>query len=107
VKKNCSFRSSAIFAAFRFFLLICLIAAVVFSAVFVFSHLEHDCTGVYCPVCFQLAGAGSLMKHLAAAAIALLAAAIYFPGIHGTLKLSRFVFRPLFTAVSLKVQLNN
>jgi hypothetical protein len=107
VKKNSSFRSSALFAALRFFLLFCLMAAAVFSIVFAFSHLDHDCTGVYCPVCIQLAGTGSLMKHLAAAAIALLAAVISSPGICRALKPGLFVFHPPFTAVSLKIQLNN
>jgi uncharacterized membrane protein len=106
VKKNCS-RRHTLFAVLRFFPVICLIAAAVFSVVFVFSHQEHDCTGEYCPVCIQLAGAGSLMKHLAAAGIACLAAGISSPGVRRTLKLSRFVSPPLVTAVSLKVQLNN
>jgi hypothetical protein len=87
--------------------MICLIGAAVFSAVFVFSHWEHDCTGMYCPVCIQFAGAGGLMRHLAAAGIALSMAGIGFRGIRGPLKSNRFVLHPRRTAVTLKVQLNN
>jgi hypothetical protein len=102
VKKNCNPVSEALF---RLLLMTCLIGAAVFSAFFVFSHLEHDCTGVYCPVCIQRAGAGDLMKQ--AAGIALSMAGIGLCGIRGPLKLNRFLFHSPRTIVTLKVQLNN
>jgi hypothetical protein len=105
VKKNCNIPVSGVF--FRFLLTICFMTAVVFSAVFIFSHLEHECTAVYCPVCLQFGGAGGLIKYLAAAGIALFMAGIGPRRLHSPLKLGRFVPHPFFTAVTSKVQLNN
>jgi hypothetical protein len=103
VKKNCNVPVSK--ALFQLLLIICLTGAAVFSAGFVFSHLEHDCTGVYCPVCIQYVRAGELIKQ--AAGIALSMAGIGLCGIRSPLKLNRFFFHPLRTKVTLKVQLNN
>jgi hypothetical protein len=81
-------------------------AAVVFSVVFVFSHLEHTCTGAYCPVCIRLEGAGNLIKHLGIAGTALVAAFTGFCRIRGLLKCRLFI-PPSLTAIRLKVQFNN
>jgi len=47
------------------------VGALVFSAVFIFTHAHHHCTGNDCPVCAQLHIAAQLLNGLKAVFIAL------------------------------------
>ncbi|MDR2257927.1 MAG: hypothetical protein LBE14_02120 [Treponema sp.] len=105
MKKNCNILVSGAF--FRFLLTICLMTGAVFSVFFIFPHLEHERAAEHCPVCLQFGGAGGLIKHLAAAGIALFMVCTGFRGLQGPLKPGRFVSHLFYTAVTLKVQLNN
>jgi hypothetical protein len=88
-----------------YILLFCIAAAVLFSAAFIFSHLDHDCDGDECPVCLQIETAEMLLKGLGAAGLVLVVVS-KFPGKRPLLIPRLFSFYPV-TAITLKVQFNN
>jgi hypothetical protein len=51
---------------FRIVPLLYIMAVVLFSAAFVFTHLDHDCCGADCPVCLQIEVVGGVLRGFAA-----------------------------------------
>ncbi|MDR1099914.1 MAG: hypothetical protein LBL28_05470 [Treponema sp.] len=82
------------------------LAALVFSVIFIALHADHDCSrDEYCPVCLQLHAAMERLKYLGPAAARLLGGLGLWGAAAGLLKF----FSPLLTkptSVSLKVRLN-
>jgi 3-deoxy-D-manno-octulosonic acid (KDO) 8-phosphate synthase len=56
--------------------LICVILAAFFSAVFIFNHLDHDHAGADCPVCLHLEKVRNLLRYLSAAGAAFFAVSV-------------------------------
>jgi hypothetical protein len=76
------------------------------SAEFIYSHLDHDCTGADCPVCLQIREAESFLRHLAGSAAGLfLAAAVAFRVGWCLSRLFHAAILP-FTEITSKVRLN-
>lgn len=91
-----------------FLVCLCLVAAFLFSAWFIISHVDHDCLGDDCPICAQIhqyadflqklgAGLGVLTADFAILAAALLCAILAVESPAGQRA----------TLVDLKVRLNN
>ncbi|MDR3170573.1 MAG: hypothetical protein LBU17_02975 [Treponema sp.] len=91
------------------FLILCMtwvMGAILFSGVFVFSRLDHDCTGsTDCLVCLELQTAQHLLKQLETLGALVLAAASVKWGIR-CLEKPRFFCDYPITAITLKVRLN-
>jgi hypothetical protein len=84
---------------------LCYILASLGSAGFIYSHLDHDCTGADCPVCVQIREAENFLRCPAGSAAGLcLAAAAFRAG--G--RLSRLIHTviPPFSEITFKVRLN-
>ncbi|GHT58015.1 hypothetical protein FACS1894109_11410 [Spirochaetia bacterium] len=78
----------------------------VFAEGFVFTHLDHDCTGNYCSVCLQIETARNLLEGLGRIGLFALAACL-IPQILVIIKRRlSFSFFPQ-TLVGLKVQYNS
>ncbi|GHV19963.1 hypothetical protein FACS189494_02780 [Spirochaetia bacterium] len=83
----------------------CLALAAVFAEGFVFTSLDHDCTGEHCSVCLQIEITQNLLEGLARIGIFTVAACL-IPKILVIIKNRlRFSFFPQ-TLVKLKVQYN-
>jgi hypothetical protein len=81
----------------------CLALAAVSAEVFVFTRLNHDCTGEHCPVCLQLEIAQNLLEGLGRIGLFVLAAC-FIPLVLVTVRcrLSIAIVPP--TLVGLKVK---
>jgi hypothetical protein len=51
---------------------LCFLAIVLFSPEFIFSHIDHDHTGLDCPVCLQIQGLEHFLRNLGFAGIPVL-----------------------------------
>ncbi|MFR3728478.1 AraC family transcriptional regulator [Lacrimispora sp.] len=95
-------RSTALFLA------LLIAAALLFSSLFVFTHLQHDCTGKGCRVCSEI-GTSIRTIHLLSQAIGLGAAVIF--AFICVKNLGKFYLAGLFlcpaSLVRLKVRLND
>jgi len=54
-------KTKRIFAVIMF---VCVVFALIFSAIFVISHINHECTDEHCPVCAQIHNIENLLKKL-------------------------------------------
>lgn len=52
---------------FAFGLMICLVAVLSLSNLFIVSHAEHDCTGNDCEICYEIKDCIAAVQHMAEA----------------------------------------
>lgn len=52
---------------FAFGLMICLVAVLSLSNLFIVSHAEHDCTGNGCEICYEIKDCIVVVQHMAEA----------------------------------------
>jgi hypothetical protein len=90
---------------FIFSLTACLALAAISAETFVFTHIDHDCTGEDCPVCLQIEIARNALKCFALALIATPLAA-YTACANQTIKKNAYYFIRLVTPVTLNIKSN-
>ncbi|MFP3041543.1 hypothetical protein LQZ19_06935 [Treponema primitia] len=89
-------------------LTICFCLTALFSGAFIYTHLDHDCTGSEnCPECIQIRGAQNLLEQLKNVLISVLPAVSIALFAHGTVGKIPVFYPALLTAVTLKTRLNN
>jgi hypothetical protein len=82
------------------------LAALVFSAVFIALHADHDCSpGEYCPVCVQLRAAVDLLKFCGPVPSRLSGGFGFFAAAEFLKFSSPYLIQP--TSVSLKIRMNS
>jgi hypothetical protein len=81
--------------------------AALFSSLFIYTHLDHDCTGdAECPVCIQIQGAHTFLRHIKTALTGVfLGMAVDFLA-RRTVKKLTIYYPLLLSAVTLKTRLN-
>ncbi len=93
---------------FAFGLMICLVAVLSLSNLFVVTHAEHDCTGNGCEICYEIKGCIAAVQHMAEA---LGAGATYLLCICSFLLCTALFCAeegcPTKTLVALKIRLDN
>jgi hypothetical protein len=91
--------------AIFFFCCLCCIPAILGQANFVFSHINHDCTGLGCPVCVQIQETMKLLRFLGLSLIVVLTAAAFKQAASYS-SLCINAASPPFTGITLKVRFN-
>ena len=77
-----------------------------YSALFIVSHAEHDCVGENCPICYQISVCQNALKNLSLAVSAVAFAAAFTYTLCRSISACAAVI-PSYTLVSLKVKLTD
>ena len=77
-----------------------------YSALFIVAHAEHDCVGENCPICYQISVCEHTLKNLSLAVCAVAFAAAFTYTLCRSISSSAAVI-PSYTWVSLKVKLTD
>jgi hypothetical protein len=83
-----------------------LLLAAVFAEAFVFTHLDHDCTGNYCSICLQIKIAQNLLEGLGRFSLLALAVSLILQ-IFVIIKIRLSCFIVPQTLIALKVKYNS
>ena len=77
-----------------------------YSALFIVAHAEHDCVGENCPICYQISVCENTLKNLSLAVCAVAFAAAFTYTLCRSISACADV-TPSYTLVSLKVKLTD
>ena len=77
-----------------------------YSALFIVAHAEHDCVGENCPICYQISVCEHTLKNLSLAVCAVAFAAAFTYTLCRSISACADV-TPSYTLVSLKVKLTD
>ena len=77
-----------------------------YSALFIVSHAEHDCVGENCPICYQISVCQNALKNLSLAVSAAAFAAAFTYTLCRSISACADV-TPSYTLISLKVKLTD
>ena len=85
---------------------VAVIFVMLYSALFIVSHAEHDCVGENCPICYQISVCENTLKNLSLAVCAVAFAAAFTYTLCRSISACADV-TPSYTLVSLKVKLTD
>ena len=88
-------------------ILICFVAVVLLSSLFIVTHIDHECTGHDCPICHQIQIAENSLQQIGICLV------VFFFSIVATFRFRKMLCRNGYnivlsvSPVSLKVRMNN
>ena len=88
------------------FLAVMVLFVMLYSALFIVAHAEHDCVGENCPICYQISVCENTLKNLSLAVCAVAFAAAFTYTLCRSISACADV-TPSYTLVSLKVKLTD
>ena len=87
-------------------LAVMVVFVMLYSALFIVAHAEHDCVGENCPICYQISVCENTLKNLSLAVCAVAFAAAFTYTLCRSISACADV-TPSYTLVSLKVKLTD
>ncbi len=88
------------------FLIVITVVAMLFSALFIVSHVDHDCSGNECQICHEMILCSENLELLCAVVAIVCAIVLLKNGVsHIVYYFSNFVY--FATPISQKIQMNN